>query len=67
MYSFMSDNLKYAKWGHLGVSVVECLPSAQGMILGPGTESPMGLPAGSLLFPLPVSLPFSLCVSRIKK
>ena len=38
--------------GHLGGSVVEYLPLAQVM-----------LPAGSLLLPLSVSLPLSLCLS----
>ena len=41
----------------LSGSVVECLPSAQGMILCPGNESHIGLPVGSLLLPLPMSLP----------
>ena len=49
--------------GHLGGLVVEGLPLAQGVILRPGTPgSSMGLPAGSLLLPLPVSL--LLCVSH---
>ena len=42
--------------GHLGGSMVERLPSAQGVNLGPGIESHIGLPAGSLLLPLPGSL-----------
>ena len=42
--------------GRLGGSVVECLPWAQGVIPGSGIESHMGLPVGSLLLPLPVSL-----------
>ena len=47
--------------GCLGSSVVERLPWAQGLILGPGIESCTGIPAGSLLFlPLPISLPLSL-------
>ena len=46
----------------LGGSVAERLPSAQGMIWGPGIEFHLGLPAWSLLLPLPVSLP--LCVSH---
>ena len=49
--------------GHLSGSVVEHLPLAQDMIQGPGIESLMGLPVGSLLFPLPMSLPLSVCVS----
>ena len=51
--------------GRLGGSAVECLPSAQDVILGPGIQSPTGLPAGSLLLPLSVSLP--LCVSLMNK
>ena len=42
--------------GRLGGPVVKRLPLAQGMILGSGIESHIGLPAGSLLLPLPVSL-----------
>ena len=34
---------------------------------GPGIESPIWLPVESLLLPLPVSLPPSLCVSWINK
>ena len=33
----------------------------------PGIESHVGLPAWSLLLPLPVSLPLSLCVTIINK
>ena len=43
--------------------MVERLPSAQGVILESGIESHIGLPAGSLLLPLPVSLPFSLSLA----
>ena len=50
--------------GDLGGSAVEHLPSAQGVILESGIKSHIGLPAWSLLFPLPVSLPLTLCVSR---
>ena len=39
---------------------VEGPPLAQGVILGLGIESHISLPMGSLLLPLPVSLPFSL-------
>ena len=46
--------------GHLGGSVFEHLPLAQGMIPGSGIESHIGLPAWSLLLPLPVSLPLSV-------
>ena len=38
--------------------------SAQGMILDPGIESHIGLPAWSRLLPLPVSRPLSPCVSH---
>ena len=34
---------------------------------GPGIESHITLPAGSLLLPLPVSLPLSVCLSGINK
>ena len=49
--------------GCLGDSAVECLSLAQGMILGPGMESLIGLPMGSLLLPLPMTLPLSVCLS----
>ena len=52
--------------GHLGGSVVEHLPSAQGS-QGPGIESHIQLAAGSLLHPLPMSLPLSLSVTIINK
>ena len=35
--------------GRLGGSVVECLPSAQGVSLGSGIEFRIGLPVRSLL------------------
>ena len=50
--------------GHLGGSAVEDLPLAQGMIPGSGIESHIGLPAGSLLLPLPMSLPLSISFCR---
>ena len=50
--------------GHLGGLVVEHLPWAQGVIPGPGIESCIGLPAGSLLLPLSVCLSVSLSLSR---
>ena len=34
---------------------------------GPGIESHIRLHTGSLLLPLPVSLPLSVCLSRINK
>ena len=49
--------------GHLGGSVVENLPLAQDVIPGPGIESCIRLPTGSLLPPLPVSLPPCVCLS----
>ena len=51
-------NSKLIKEGCLGGSVVECLPWVQGVILGlsPGIETRIGLPAGSLLLPLLMSL-----------
>ena len=54
--------------GRLGGSVIEHLPLAQGAIPGsqdPGIKSHVGLPAGSLFLPLPVSLP--LYVSLMNK
>ena len=39
----------------LGGSAIERLPLAQGVILGSGIESRIGLPEGSLLLPLSVS------------
>ncbi|CAK7320259.1 hypothetical protein VULLAG_LOCUS22521 [Vulpes lagopus] len=50
--------------GHVGGSVAEHLPLAQSVIPGPGIESHIRLPAGSLLLPLPMSLPLSVCVSH---
>ena len=47
--------------GHLGGSMVEHLPPAQVRSQGPGIKSQIGLPTGSLLLPLPVSL--LLCLS----
>ena len=45
--------------------VAQRLPSPQGTILGSGIKSHIGLPAGSLLLPLPVSLLLSLSLSLI--
>ena len=47
---------------HLGGSVVEHLLLAHGMIPGSRIKSHIGLPIGSLLFPLPMSLPLSVCL-----
>ena len=44
-------------------SVVECLTSAQGVILGSWIESSIRLPSVSLFLPLPMSLSLSLCLS----
>ena len=52
-------------WGAQRLSV--CLPSAQGVIRCPGIESPIRLPAWSLLLSLCLCLPLSLCLSRINK
>ena len=53
--------------GCLGGSMVERLPLAQGVILGSGIESFISILAGSLLLPLPMSLPLSVCLSWINK
>ena len=61
------DILSYVKCmlqGHLGGSMVERLLLAQVVIPSPRIESRIGLPAWSLLRPLPVSLPLSLSVSH---
>ena len=52
---------KLGSMGHLGGSVVEDLPSAQGMILG--SSPAIRLPAGSLLSPF-AYVSASLCVSH---
>ena len=64
VWIFLKNNVH---GGHLGGLAVEHLPSAHVMIPGPGMESHTGLPAGSLLLPLPVLLPLSLCLSWINK
>ena len=51
------------KRGSLGVAVVWCLSLAQGAILETRDRIPRRVPgAWSLLLPLPMSLPLSLCV-----
>ena len=55
---------KYQGEGRLGGSVVERLPLAQGMIPGSRIESHIGLLAGSLLLPRPVSLPLSVSLKN---
>ena len=56
-----SKTLKPLEEGCLGGSVVGCLHSAQGVILGAKIKSRIGLPAGKLFLPLPMSL--LLCLS----
>ena len=46
--------------GHLGGSVVECLPSAQVVIPGSWDRVLHQAPGRSQLLPLPMSLPLSL-------
>ena len=50
------QSAKYINEGTLGSLTVEHLSSAQDMIPGSWIESHIGLPAGSLLLPLPMSL-----------
>ena len=52
--------------GHLGGSVVECLPLAQVVISESWDPVPHLAPVGSLLLPLPMSL-LSLYLSLINK
>ena len=59
---FWNFSLEYRSLGHLGGSVVEHLPLAQGWSQGPRIKSRIGLPTGSLLLPLPMSLPLSVCL-----
>ena len=47
----------------LSGSTVEHMPSAQSVIPGPKIESHIGVPARSLLLPLSISLPLSVCLS----
>ena len=53
---------EFSFWGRLGGLAVERLPLAQVVILGSGIESSIRLLAGSLLLPLPRSLPLCVCV-----
>ena len=59
--------VKIEERGHVGGSVVELLPWAQGMILGSWGRVPGRVPCsvGSLLLPLPLShpCPFSLLLA----
>ena len=59
--------INYGVEGHLGGSVVGHLPLAQVVIQGPGIEFHFKFPTGSLLLPLPVSLPLCVCVSLMNK
>ena len=63
--AMLSEFLTNSRAGHLGGSAVGHLPWAQVMILGFQIESRIGFPVGSLLLPLPMSLP--LCVSLMTK
>ena len=56
------DEHQKRRGGHLGGSAVEGLrlPWAQSVIPESRMEAYIGLPAGSLLLPLPVSLPLFL-------
>ena len=56
LWEVSSNSWIQLKEGRLGGSVVEHLPSAQGVT--PGSQD--RVPAGSLLLPLPVFLPLSL-------
>ena len=58
----MEPGLENVQEGHLGGLVVEHLPSAPVVIWGPGMESCIKLPIGSLLLPLLISLPLSMPV-----
>ena len=62
---FLAVLLKRYIWGHLGGLAVERLPLAQVVILGSWVQVPNRAPSGSLLLPLPVSLPLFLCFSWI--
>ena len=54
--------------GRLVDSAVERLPAVQGMFPGCGIESHIGLSAGGLLLPLPVSVCLSLSImNKFKK
>ena len=55
--------LRHAALGPLGGSVVERLPLAQGVIPESQDQVLHPFPTGSLLLPLPMSLPLSLCFS----
>ena len=61
------EDLKETPEGHLDGWVIERLLLAQVMILGSWDGVLQELPAGSLLIPLPVSLPLSVCLLWINK
>ena len=56
------SSVKIFTEGHLGGSVAECLPLAQGVILRFWDQIPHQAPYGGLLLPLHMSLPLSFCV-----
>ena len=62
-----SLRLKVEFLGCLGGSVVEHLPLAYVVIPGSRDQVPHRVPQESLLPPLPVSLPLSVCVSLMNK
>ena len=57
VFFLRSVSYNKAQRGCLGSPAVEHLPLAQGLSPGSGIESHIGLLVGSLLLPLPVSLP----------
>ena len=59
--------LEWPRMGRLGGSVVSVCLWLQVWSRVPGIESCLGFPAGSLLLPLPMSLPLSLYLSWINK
>ena len=71
MFSYLGNHVVSGKKtfssGLLGGLAVERLPLAQVWSWSPGIKSHNGLPAGSLLLPLPMSLPLSLSVSLMNK
>ena len=61
---FVTEELKKPRWGHLSGPVVECLPSAQGMISGSRIESHTGSsPTSGSLCGACLSLCLCLCLS----
>ena len=67
-YFHIKNFLRFFRWeGHLGGSEVEHLPWAQVVILGQGSSPTSGSLQGACFSLLPVSLPLSLCLSRVNK